>query len=90
MAEEIDLEVLEERARRLGVTYRTDIKPETLLTKVEAAEAKANEVDTSAPAKYKNTTKQNIFTTAGRCKPQGVVTIPSDEAGKSGLELVKS
>ncbi len=88
---EIDLEVLQEKARRLNVTYRADIKPETLLAKVNAAEAELNKVDDSAPAQYKNTTKQNIFTTAGRCKPEGVVTIPSEEADKmTGLDLVKS
>lgn len=42
-------------------------------------------------AQYKNTTLENIFTEAGRCAPEGVVTLSTSQAKSyKGLELCKT
>ena len=101
MPEELDFDFLKEKAFRLGISFRSDIKPETLKAKIDAKEAEApqNEapepanseaIKTTGPEQYINTTKQNIFTSAGRCKPKYRVILPAVEAEQiPGLDLCK-
>lgn len=86
---ELDFAVIKETARRLGITHRSDIKPETLQAKIDAHKPDDEAKKSPAPASnqlYKNITTQNIFTSAGRCKPGKSIEVSASEAESLGLE----
>lgn len=104
MPEELDFAVIKETAFRMGISHRADIKPETLQARIDKKREEDAEKVTDEPEEvneaeeaietvgsfYINTTNQNIFTSAGRCKPQGKITIPQSEADNTaGLEKCK-
>ncbi len=85
------LDRLKEKADELGIKYRSDIKEDTLLAKIEAfvpPEPEIAEVEASPYSLYKNTSKINVFTEAGKCSPNRMVELTTEEAAKyAELEL---
>ncbi len=83
------LDRLKEKADELGIKYRSDIKEDTLLAKIEAfVPPEPAEVEAAPYSLYKNTSKINVFTEAGKCSPNRMVELTTDEAEKyAELEL---
>jgi len=82
------LERLKEKADELGIKYRSDIKEDTLLAKIEAFEPPEPEPQKEPEyLMFKNTSKINVFTEGGRCAPNKSVSLSKEEAEKyAGLE----
>ncbi len=85
------LDRLKEKADELGIKYRSDIKEAKLIEKIEAfipPKPEVVEVKASPYSLYKNTSKVNVFTEAGKCSPNRMVELTPDEATKyASLEL---
>ncbi len=92
-----DLDNLKLDADALGIKYRSDIKAETLQGKIDDYNKENNPsavvqevTETIEPTYqfYKNTSKINVFTEAGKCSPNRMVELTTEEAAKyAELEL---
>ena len=90
-----DLENLKLDAEALGIKFRADIGASKLQAKIDDFNKKNNPSavveKTPEPAEfdlYRNTSDVNVFTEAGRCKPNGRVRLTKDEAKQyKDLEL---
>jgi len=82
------IERLKEKADELGIKYRSDIKKAKLIEKIEAfIPPEPESVEEPIYLMFKNTSKINLFTEAGRCKPDSSVSLTQEEADKyAGLE----
>ena len=88
----LDFDAIKAEADSLNISYRSDILPATLQGRIDEAKAQAptdkapEPTNTqAAPVFYKNTTLVNIFTSKGKCKPQGLILVNEDEAMQLGL-----
>lgn len=87
----LDFEEIKRDADALGMSYRSDIKPETLLKRIQTrtpAEVVAEVVVSDTILTFKNTSTVNVFTSKGRCAPNATVVLTESESlTHKGLEL---
>ncbi len=88
----LDFQEIKRDADALGLSYRSDIKPETLLKRIQnhtpAPDLKVVEVVSDSVLTFKNTSTVNIFTSNGRCSPNDTVVLTEVESlTHKGLEL---